>query len=254
MSTTKYLTDAERDELIQAYAEDKLNNPPANISDKTLIYNYGNEGQKGRLEIENFDIAVLTDPNFQSHKDEGANGSNPSATNTGDVENSGDGNDTNVETNADNQSGDDVNKDEQKPPVVEEKDKAKGKGAKDKKPNAAPDLSKADPKAAQHAADINEYLRLTGQRPFSGWDADQLHTELANLKLSNDEKTQAANKAAANAAVVVQSEIGDDEIQLKHKENGRTITVTQHAYDNFISKNQPEWVKVAPAPNGDSII
>ena len=67
----KYLTDDERNELIEKYAEDKLNNPPSNISDKTLIENYGDEGQKGRLEIENFDVAILTDPNFKTHPSPG---------------------------------------------------------------------------------------------------------------------------------------------------------------------------------------
>lgn len=45
-----YLTDAERADLRAKYKEDNLRDAPANIKDKTLITNYGNDEQRKRLE------------------------------------------------------------------------------------------------------------------------------------------------------------------------------------------------------------
>lgn len=43
------LTEMERQALKEAYSKDKLKDAPGNISDKTLILNYGDLGQKERL-------------------------------------------------------------------------------------------------------------------------------------------------------------------------------------------------------------
>lgn len=43
------LTKAERDALIEKYAEDRLNMPPVNILDSTLVNSYGSEEQKARF-------------------------------------------------------------------------------------------------------------------------------------------------------------------------------------------------------------
>ena len=45
-----FLSNAERLELIEKYRADKLNEPPKNISDKTLIENFGTDEQKTRLQ------------------------------------------------------------------------------------------------------------------------------------------------------------------------------------------------------------
>jgi len=44
------LSNSERMELIERYQQDKLNPPPANIKDETLIKNYGTDEQKARLQ------------------------------------------------------------------------------------------------------------------------------------------------------------------------------------------------------------
>ena len=201
-----------------------MNNPPANISDKTLIENYGDEGQKGRLSLENFDVAILTDPNFKTH---------PKAD---------DGNDANVATKDEG-----VNS---VTPIIEETAKTGDVGDINvgdiKKVEENAPLPQADPQAAEYAKLFNDYLRLTGNRPFGGWNLEQLQTELEKEIEKRAEKIKSDNEAKQNASLPKPT--NNEEIRLKHKENGREITVTRQAYDNFISKNQPEWVKVVAVP------
>lgn len=45
------LNNEERLLLIEKYKEDKLNNPPSNIKDETLILNYGTDEQKARSQV-----------------------------------------------------------------------------------------------------------------------------------------------------------------------------------------------------------
>lgn len=47
--SNKFLTDPERLELLKKYQDENLREAPANILDKTLIDNYGNDEQKARL-------------------------------------------------------------------------------------------------------------------------------------------------------------------------------------------------------------
>ena len=49
MKSTRYLKDKERTDLLAKYKADRENDAPANISDKTLIENYGTDEQKALL-------------------------------------------------------------------------------------------------------------------------------------------------------------------------------------------------------------
>lgn len=49
MSASRIVNDKDRQELLAKYKDDKLNDAPANISDKTLIQNYGTDEQKALL-------------------------------------------------------------------------------------------------------------------------------------------------------------------------------------------------------------
>ena len=171
----KYLTDDERNELIEKYAEDKLNNPPSNISDKTLIDNYGNDGQKGRLEIENFDVAILTDPNFKTHPSP-SDGDKKSEEPKGDekpIES--------VETKKEPTADELKAQKEREYQIDKYKELHDGElpdeslttdeisAANTTKENEKATLQGPDPEAAKYAAAFNDYVRLTGQKPFSGW-------------------------------------------------------------------------------------
>ena len=48
-------------------------------------------------------------------------------------------------------------------------------------------LQGPDPEAAKYAAAFNDYVRLTGQKPFSGWNLSQLENELSIEKSKRDE-------------------------------------------------------------------
>ena len=251
-----YLTDGEREELRTKYAEDKLNNPPANISDKTLIDNYGDDGQRGRLSIENFDVRVLTDPNFQTHPKAGDE-EKPEP-----IEGVQSGNDANVGTKSETPIKSEAElKAETELAHQTDLYKQLHEGiAPDaswdvgtitaeniSKQNANANLPNADPKAAEFAKLFNDYLRLTGNRPFSGWDLEQLKLELENEIETRADKIKADSEARKKANLIPEP-ANDEQIKLKHKDSGREITVTKQAYENFIAKNQPEWVKVAPVP------
>ena len=50
-------------------------------------------------------------------------------------------------------------------------------------------------------------------------------------------------------AEVIKTPSGEGDVWgFRDLDNGREIFVTKHTYDNFIAKNQPEWVKVAAVP------
>lgn len=248
MSTkNKYLTEAERDDLIAKYAEDKLNNPPANITDKTLITNYGTDEQKARLD--NPDFKLEETPKVET----------PTPTPTTNEGEGGDGTQkTETPKSADEQKAEkerahqtDLYKelhDGQLPDASWTTDEISA--ANTTKQNANATLANADPNAAEFSRLFNDYLRLTGNRPFSGWDLEQLKVELEKEIETRAEKIKADQKAAedANVTANIPATNGEEQIKLRHKDNGREIFVTKHTYDNFIAKNQPEWVKVAAVP------
>ena len=112
------------------------------------------------------------------------------------------------------------------------------------KQNEKSNLSNADPNAAEFAKVFNDYVRLTGQRPFSGWGLDDLKREYDKEVKEREEKAKDADKPAPVNVPIV----GDGQIRLRHKENKREITVTKQTYEKFIKKSQPEWVRVAEVP------
>lgn len=230
MNAKQFLTPDERADLIEAYATDKLNNPPANISDKTLITNYGNDGQKGRLELENFDVRMLTDPDFKTAVPVENPTPNPIPVPVAD----------NAGTDAGLVTGNNgANVGEYGTDFVE--------GATVQQPvEDSKELEKADADAAQHATDINNYIRATGKRPFSDWTPQQLRDEMLRLESETNEAVKAKLNAQQNAATV-REPIEESEIRLKHKD-GREIIVTKHTYNEFIKKNQPEWSPVVETP------
>lgn len=260
----KFLTDDERNELIEKYAEDKLNNPPANISDKTLIENYGDEGQKGRLEIENFDVAILTDFNFKTHSNEEKK-DDESVENGDNIEKQkeekpNDANDINVETK--NEPTADEEKErkflideyirlyEVEPDLSLPNDELRALNLTKEKENA--NLSNPDPEAAKYAAAFNDYVRLTGQKPFSGWNLSQLENELSIEKAKKDDALKTSEQLKSEAekqAIATSQKLGTEEtILIKNKETGVTKRVTKTTYENYIAKSQPEWQPVPPVP------
>ena len=260
----KYLTDDERNELIEKYAEDKLNNPPSNISDKTLIDNYGNDGQKGRLEIENFDVAILTVPNFKTHPSPG-DGDAIKEEPKGD-ESIGKENDVKPIENEKPLEGANVenNQDKDREFLIEEykrlyevepdlslpNDELRALNLTKEKENET--LQGPDPEAAKYAAAFNDYVRLTGQKPFSGWNLSQLENELSIEKSKRDEAVKASeqNKSEAEKqAIATSQKLGTEEtVLIKNKETGVTKRVTKITYENYIAKSQPEWQAVPPIP------
>lgn len=249
----KYLTDDERNELIEKYAEDKLNNPPSNISDKTLIDNYGNDGQKGRLEIENFDVAILTDPNFKTHLSPG-DGDVIKEEPKGDESNEKSLEGANVENNQDKDREFLIEEYkrlyEVEPDLSLPNDELRALNLTKEKENET--LQGPDPEAAKYAAAFNDYVRLTGQKPFSGWNLSQLENELSIEKSKRDEAVKASeqNKSEAEKqAIATSQKLGTEEtVLIKNKETGVTKRVTKTTYENYIAKSQPEWQPVSPIP------
>ena len=120
------------------------------------------------------------------------------------------------------------------------------------KENENATLQGPDPEAAKYAAAFNDYVRLTGQKPFSGWNLSQLENELSIEKSKRDEAVKASeqNKSEAEKqAIATSQKLGTEEnVLIKNKETGVTKRVTKITYENYIAKSQPEWQPVPPVP------
>lgn len=180
----KYLTDAEREELLSKYKSDNLRDAPANILDKTLITNYGNDEQKKRLE-----------------ENVSGDGAEPK------------GKETEAGT-------------KQEPTGTENSGELKATNDKNQK---------------EFAFQFNEYVRLHGKAPDASiTDASELRS--LNLTKSNEIEMDASkldnSEPAPNAK-------GIETIALVNKTTGDRINPSVYTYENFIKKNQPEWVPVS---------
>lgn len=247
MAKKKYLNEAERDALIQAYAEDKLNNPPANITDKTLIENYGDDVLKSRLLIEGYDVENPTGtPTPPTNPETPETPGTPIVPEQNAPENppvietpNNEGNQNFEGTNAGNSNDENIQPSVEtgnvpETPIV---------GNVEDAPNG--DLLGSDPKAAEYAKSYNDYIRLFGRRPFSGHTLEQIQKEIDNEINGLEEKAKEASRPASK---LENEETPAGKIKIKNVHDGREIFVTQHSWDNFISKNQPEWKKAAKPP------
>lgn len=215
-----FLLNAERLELIDKYKAEKLNDPPKNISDKTLIENFGTDEQKARLQgtqpgeaQEGAQNKATSQPNGDQQGKEPLEGENPL---------NGDENKSDEDALAD-LIGD---------------------------APAAPAAPAAPIKDANYMAAFNEYLKLhNGQAPASNLETAEIE---ALNKAVLDEANLQKQKAAVVAASKPISNKGPERVDLIHKETKEKIRVTRFAYDNYIKKTQPEF-QLMPTPPIEAI-
>ena len=216
-----FLSNAERLDLIDKYKAEKLNDPPKNISDKTLIENFGTDEQKARLQ-----------------------GTQPGQAPEG----------------AQNKATDEQNGGEQDKSPIEGQEPLNGdENTSDEdaladlmgdEPAATPAATPAPVKDANYMAAFNEYLKLhNGQAPASNLQTSEIE---ALNKAVLDEANLQKQKATVAAISKPLSNKGPEMVDLIHKETKEKIRVTRFAYDNYIKKTQPEF-QLMPTPPIETI-
>lgn len=204
------LSNDERLLLIEKYEADKLNKPPKNIKDETLITNYGTDEQKARLQAAPAAKAPKATENKTANPAAGA-GTEPAA-------GTGDG-DTGVEQGTQANTGD-----------------AQAEPAANNAPAAAPD------KNQEYVQAFNDYVDLYFKMP-----ADNLTTEQL---LALNEQKRAANEQAAQAAATAKDEQAKkpfvkptDSVTIVNNKTKEVTTVPRFTWERFISKDGTHTLK-----------
>lgn len=229
MAAKNFLPESERNEIIERYKADKLNNPPANISDKTLIENYGTDEQKARLQESPATEEQEADKNKASNEE-------PTPEELAQAEKEA--------KELEYQRGlyfDTHGKDAAEDMTIGELIAINSTNNKDAENNTIvtniPDYIK----------EFGRYTELHNKMPDQSLTAEQLKE--ANDKRAEvlvNEKAQAEQikqnmKAAGNAS-------NKNNVTLVNHSTKEKIVVTRFTYDKFIKKNQPEWRLMPEAP------
>lgn len=212
------LSNDERLLLIEKYEADKLNKPPKNIKDETLITNYGTDEQKARLQAAPAAKAPKATENKTASPAAGA-ATEPAAS-TGNE-------DTEVEQGTQANTGD-----AQAEPAGTQAAPAAGNAPAP----AAPD------KNQEYVQAFNEYVDLYFKMP-----ADNLTTE--QLIALNEQK-RAANEQAAQAAATAKEEQAKkpfvkptDSVTIVNNKTKEVTTVPRFTWERFISKDGTHTLK-----------
>ena len=209
----KLLNNDERLLLIEKYKEDKLNSPPSNIKDETLITNYGTDEQKARLRAAPAAKAPKATENKTAEPAAGA-GTEPAAgTGSGDT-GVGKGN----------------------APVDGEK--PNGEAA----PAATPP---APDKNQEYVKAFNEYVDLYFKMPADTLTAEQLialneQKRAANAKAQEDAelaKEQASKQPTVKAA---------DSVTIVNNKTKEKSVIPRLTWDKFISKDGTHTLQAEP--------
>ena len=203
-----FLSNAERLELIEKYKAEKLNDPPVNISDKTLITNFGTDAQKARL-VEPQAGAQET-PKVTTETQNGEN---------------------NTETQGDQGNND-----------LDDLMGTSGEG-ENSNPSQEPKKDAKYVAAFNEYLALNE-----GQAPTTDLTTEQIEALNKSKKDAAEAAKKAAKKAAgAVVASKPVSNASGEMVDLVNKNTKEKIRVTRFAYENFIKKSQPEF-QLMPTP------
>lgn len=241
------LTNDERFELIEAYKRIKLNAPPANIKDETLIENFGSNEQKARLQTApaaktpkaaeakaaaaktGGGTAAAGNPAPSPEHGKPAEQTEPAATvNGGDVN----PNDLPAGTGTTPPAGEVVN--------AEAAAKAQAQAAKD----------------AEYVEAFNAYTNTFHKMP-----KDTLTTaELVKLtaeklaKIKADEEAKAAQKQKAQEAkLTAEQEVKNQRVTIVDNKTGEETVVQRLTWERFIKKDNTHTVKVAQPKELDNL-
>lgn len=225
------ITSEERQQLIKLYQEDKLNAPPANIKDETLIKNYGTDEQKARLQ---------QPPAAEAQK------AAENKTNTGEKEDPATkelNHQRELYKELHGEAPDDSLKVDELTALNLTKKEEVG-GAKPEQPNTS--QAPALPSAEENKEYINEfgkYVDLHLRMPDSNLTLAELQKANATRVLQLQQEAAEAEQIRAN--MKSGRGVGGQTVELIHRDTKEKIIMPAYTYDNFMKKQMPEW---SPAP------
>lgn len=238
------LNNDERLLLIEKYEADKLNKPPKNIKDATLITNYGTDEQKARLQAAQTAAAQQATENKAATPTTGANaaGTENGATGTAPAEPAA--NATPVIPKAEDTvqstgtqggfiDGTAQSTAEQPKPV---QDQAPAVTTETPAPAAAPTDNE------KHIQAFNEYVDLFLKMPADTLTTDEL------VRLNAGKREEAAKKAQEaeelkQAAALHQVKQAAEMVTIINNDTKESTVVSRFTWDRFISKDGTHSIK-----------
>lgn len=247
---SRILNDKERAELLVKYKDDRMHDAPHNITDKTLIENYGNDAQKALLQKAGGGAApAKQEPKAKENK----------TSNTKPASGAGDSGAIDGESEAEKAE-------KKKAFEVAEYERLHGEKPAENLPTdeiRAANLTKAkelEAEAAKGGGDntayldaFNQYVKLhDGKAPAKELTTEQLVEAnnkrveaLKNLQETPKQKKQTpAQKAPAKAAVKVEAENmvkGVDMVELYNTKTNETKSFSRFTWENYMKGKEKDW-------------
>lgn len=253
MKSTRYLKDKERTDLLAKYKADRENDAPANISDKTLIENYGTDEQKALLAASTKkagEAAKAQEPTTTTTTDAAATQPAPAPAEPSPV----------TETPPTPQN--DAARDSEIKTYV-------ALHGKEPAPNTPTDEIRAqnlttqkenEQKASQEYVNaLNDYIALNGgQAPKTSLTLDELiaannakKDEIKNKSQSQPQSQSGASAPAGKETPNVQSSIlnkGVDKVTMINQTTGKSKVFPKFTYEQYM-KNDKDWMLAPSMPN-----
>ena len=240
---SRILNDKERAELLVKYKDDRMHDAPHNITDKTLIENYGNDAQKALLQKAGGGAApAKQEPKAKENK----------TSNTKPAGGAGDSGAIEGESEAEKAES-------KKAFEVAEYERLHGEKPAENLPTdeiRAANLTKAkelEAEAAKGSGDntayldaFNQYVKLhDGKAPAKELTTEQL-VEANNKRVEELKKVQAApaQKAPAKAAEKVEAGNtvkGVDMVELYNTKTNETKSFSRFTWENYMKGKEKDW-------------
>lgn len=236
-----FLTNEERLTLIEKYKEDKLNNPPSNITDATLIKNYGTDEQKAKLQS----AQPAEKPQGSENK-----GTDPAATNTEEQAGQGAG-DTKPELSAEQKERNALIEeykelhDGAEPAADVPNDEIRAANVKAGNLKEAANKAQAQQvKDAEYVKAFNEYVDLYLVMPKDTLTTAELVALNEQKRALNAAAEEQANKAQEQAqqAQKVEVQVADTVTIVDNKTKAQSV-VPRYTWEKFISKDGTHSLK-----------
>ena len=239
---SRILNDKDRADLMAKYKDDRLKDAPHNITDKTLIENYGNDAQKALLQKAGGGVApAKQEPQAKENK----------TSNTNPASDAGNGGTIEGESEAEKAE-------KERAFEVAEYERLHGEKPAENFPTdeiRAANLTKAkelEAEAAKGSGDntafldaFNQYVKLhDGKAPAKELTTEQL-VEANNKRVEELKKVQAAPaKAAAKAAAKVEANNtvkGVDMVELYNAKTNETKSFSRFTWENYMKGKEKDW-------------
>ena len=240
---SRILNDKERAELLVKYKDDRMHDAPHNITDKTLIENYGNDAQKALLQKAGGGAApAKQEPQAKENKTSNAKPA------------SGAGDSGAIEGESEAEKAEN-----KKAFEVAEYERLHGEKPAENLPAdeiRAANLTKAkelEAEAAKGSGDntayldaFNQYVKLhNGKAPAKELTTEQL-VEANNKRVEELKNVQAApaQKAPAKAAAKVEENNtvkGVDMVELYNTKTNETKSFSRFTWENYMKGKEKDW-------------